>query len=149
MIWMRVIGSVPAKSNNYEAVSLFAKGGGRRCGLRKRPEITAFEAQLSDATASLVTQLGGMPFPTERVELIVVWHRLIHDGRRRDLDNIMKSIKDALTSGGLWTDDSQVSHIDQQLIYDADDEEWLELIIDLDPLCPQPVPRSRRKTRST
>lgn len=147
MLWLSLVGHVPAKSNNYEAVSLFAKGGGRRCGLRKRPEIVDFEQRLTEQAEELVTQLGKTPYPTERVELQVIWHRLYHDGRRRDLDNIMKSIKDALTNGKIWTDDSQVSHIDQQMLYDAEENEWIELIIQLDPL--QPVPRKKRKTRTS
>ncbi len=32
--------------------------------------------------------------------------------RRRDLDNFIKAIQDALTHAGVWQDDSQVKHLD-------------------------------------
>jgi len=33
------------------------------------------------------------------------------DGRRRDIDNICKTLFDALTLGGLWTDDKLIKHL--------------------------------------
>lgn len=33
------------------------------------------------------------------------------DRRRRDLDNILKALFDALTHAGLWLDDSQIDFI--------------------------------------
>ncbi len=34
------------------------------------------------------------------------------DYRRRDIDNILKALLDALTYAGVWDDDSQIDHID-------------------------------------
>lgn len=34
------------------------------------------------------------------------------DRRRRDLDNLLKPLLDALTHAGVWGDDSQIHHID-------------------------------------
>lgn len=34
------------------------------------------------------------------------------DKRRRDLDNLLKVLLDALTGAGIWQDDSQVKHIE-------------------------------------
>ena len=36
------------------------------------------------------------------------------DNKRRDLDNILKALLDALAHAGAYTDDAQVSHIDVQ-----------------------------------
>lgn len=33
------------------------------------------------------------------------------DRRRRDLDNMLKGLLDALTHGGAWDDDSQIDHL--------------------------------------
>ena len=33
------------------------------------------------------------------------------DGRRRDLDNILKGFQDVCTHAGLWLDDSQIDHL--------------------------------------
>lgn len=57
-------------------------------------------------------QLGGMLPLTERVRLeVVAW---VPDNRKRDLDNIMKPIQDAMLHAKLLVDDSQ---IDQTFIY--------------------------------
>lgn len=49
--------------------------------------------------------LGSVP-----VRLEMVAHR--PDMRRRDLDNILKSLLDALRYGGVYEDDSQIEHLD-------------------------------------
>jgi Holliday junction resolvase RusA-like endonuclease len=104
-----------------------------------------FEQRVADEAREVVNSLGGMPYPTERIRLTVIWHRLYHDGRRRDLDNTMKAIKDGITNGGLWSDDSQVSEIIQQMRYDAEENEWIEMWIQPDPL--QPFPRKKRRSK--
>ena len=38
------------------------------------------------------------------------------DKRRRDIDNVLKSILDALTKGGLMEDDSQVKRLDVEML---------------------------------
>jgi len=46
----------------------------------------------------------------DSVEFTVVL--FVPDRRRRDLDNYMKSLQDALTHAGLWDDDSLINHLD-------------------------------------
>jgi crossover junction endodeoxyribonuclease RusA len=41
-------------------------------------------------------------------QLVVTWHVVMPDHRRRDLDNYLKVVKDALTDAHVWHDDSQV-----------------------------------------
>ena len=33
------------------------------------------------------------------------------DNRRRDMDNVVKSLQDALTAAGVWVDDYQIEHL--------------------------------------
>lgn len=57
-------------------------------------------------------QLGGMITVSDRVRLeIVAW---VPDNRKRDLDNILKPIQDAMLHAKLLVDDSQ---IDQTFVY--------------------------------
>jgi crossover junction endodeoxyribonuclease RusA len=54
------------------------------------------------------------------------------DKRRRDIDNVLKSILDALTKGGLTVDDSQVKKLDiemTELLHDCV-EVYVKPIID-------------------
>jgi len=55
--------------------------------------------------------LGGEPI---RLEIVAY----VPDRRRRDLDNILKSMLDAITHAGVWADDTQV---DDLRIYRARD----------------------------
>ncbi len=43
--------------------------------------------------------------------LAVVIEACPPDRRRRDLDNLLKGLLDALTHGGAWEDDSQIDHL--------------------------------------
>lgn len=43
--------------------------------------------------------------------LVVVINACPPDRRRRDLDNLLKGLLDALTHGGAWEDDSQIDHL--------------------------------------
>jgi crossover junction endodeoxyribonuclease RusA len=45
-----------------------------------------------------------------RLEMVV--HVFPPDGRRRDLDNLQKSLCDALQSAGVYADDSQIDRLD-------------------------------------
>lgn len=57
-------------------------------------------------------QLSGMEPIQGKVRIdVIAW---VPDNRRRDLDNIMKPIMDAMTHAGMWDDDSQV---DQMCVY--------------------------------
>ena len=48
-------------------------------------------------------------FPTERLRVDIV--AFPPDKRRRDLDNLGKSLLDALTKAGVWTDDAQIDSL--------------------------------------
>lgn len=57
-------------------------------------------------------QLQGMEKITGKLRIdVIAW---VPDNRKRDLDNIMKPILDAMTHADLWGDDSQV---DQMVVY--------------------------------
>ena len=43
--------------------------------------------------------------------LRVIYHCWPPDARRRDLDNIAKTLNDALTYAGVWKDDSQIDDL--------------------------------------
>ena len=61
----------------------------------------------------ILGQLAGLSFPEDTRLLLEV---IVYppDKRKRDLDNYMKPLQDAITHAGLWDDDSQ---IDQLFIY--------------------------------
>jgi hypothetical protein len=142
MIWLKYTGAIPAKSNMYVIVSRWANGA-KRATLKKADDIVDFEERLGALASSLNERLGGIPYPDERIELWVFWHRHVNDGKRRDLSNIMKATEDALNKK-LWNDDSQVSRIEQQMLYDATDSEWIELVIQPDPAQPRSTKRRGR-----
>jgi len=48
-------------------------------------------------------------FPTERLACLITVHP--PDRRRRDLDNLLKSLLDSLQHAGLYADDSQIDQI--------------------------------------
>lgn len=57
-------------------------------------------------------QLEGMPKIEGKVRIdVIAW---VPDNRKRDLDNLMKPVMDAMTHAGFWSDDSQV---DQMSVY--------------------------------
>lgn len=141
MIFIEITGKVPAKSNSYELVR--QKG---RCAMVRAKDVSAYQTRLALIGQTLARNYQGIPFKEGRVELWVIWHRLYHDGRRRDTDNLLKGLKDSLNKI-IWTDDSQVSTIHMETCYDAEEEEWLDLIIQHDPI--QPSSRSKRTTRTS
>jgi len=78
----------------------------KRCGHRYfiAPKGVAFRTQVMVAcAASGVRPLSGL------VSLAVTLTP--GDERRRDIDNVLKPLLDALTHGGAWNDDSQVSRL--------------------------------------
>lgn len=50
-------------------------------------------------------------FAKETRVAVYIWFTPPEQKRRRDLDNIIKPLLDALTAGGVWVDDEQVDHI--------------------------------------
>ena len=53
--------------------------------------------------------LGGIQKTDKRLCVSIIAHA--PDGRRRDLDNLLKAPLDALTHAGAWEDDSQISDL--------------------------------------
>ena len=54
---------------------------------------------------------GTKQFPLKGpLKIIATFHR--PDLRRRDLDNLQKSLYDSLTHAGIYEDDSQIEHLD-------------------------------------
>jgi crossover junction endodeoxyribonuclease RusA len=71
--------------------------------------ISAEGRKYRDAVAAMALVSLWPRFPTERVKVeIEAW---MPDRRRRDLDNILKSLLDSLTHAGVWDDDSQVDDL--------------------------------------
>lgn len=140
MIALRITGHVPSKANTYRIVRY-----GGRAGLKKDDEVLAFEQHIAHSCAGI----AGRPiFPhPERTELWLVWHRRSTDGRRRDLDNIIKAVKDGLTAGNIWDDDVQVSCLHVEMCYDADEVEWLDIVIRRDPNQPRSHPKRGKRSR--
>ena len=65
--------------------------------------------------ASTLDQLGGKPEPLAGDLAVNV---RIHppDRRRRDIDNIFKGLLDSLTHAGVWEDDSQIKHLEADML---------------------------------
>ena len=122
-----VPGRPPAKSNSYRIVRV-----GSFSKLVATAEVKHYEATLAEICRK---QLEKMEVDTPlypkltSVEMVVIWHRA--DRRRKDLDNISKSIKDGITMGGVWADDTQVSTLVLRSTYDALEvgEEWVDIYL--------------------
>ena len=56
----------------------------------------------------VLTQHGALQLQS-RLAVSIVAH--VPDKRRRDLDNLLKSVLDALTHAGVWLDDSQIDSL--------------------------------------
>lgn len=56
----------------------------------------------------VLIQRGAKGF-TGRISLSIVAH--VPDRRRRDLDNLLKSLGDSLTHAGVWVDDEQIDRL--------------------------------------
>lgn len=64
-----------------------------------------------DREASYALAAQGCPRKPLRGRLRVEVQAAPPDGRRRDLDNLLKPVLDALTDGHIWLDDSQVDDL--------------------------------------
>ena len=62
-----------------------------------------------DAQAAVLSTLPRLHIDAGRVELRIMAHA--PDNRRRDLDNLLKGVLDALQTAGVYTDDSQVDSL--------------------------------------
>ena len=68
--------------------------------------ISAKGRQYRETVAKLAIQHNFPKFGINRVSVqIEAW---MPDKRRRDLDNLLKSMLDSLTHAGVWDDDSQI-----------------------------------------
>jgi len=120
-------GRPPAKSNSYRIIRV-----GSFSRLAPTAEVKAYEERVVQISEKQVNLLGGVkPFidaPNE-VELFLTWHRA--DKRRKDIDNIAKAIKDGMTKGGIWKDDSQVTSLHIRSVNDAltVETEWVDVIV--------------------
>jgi crossover junction endodeoxyribonuclease RusA len=71
--------------------------------------ISAEGRRYRQAVADLAAEHGWPKFGAARLAVgIDAWPP---DRRRRDLDNILKSLLDALTHAGVWDDDSQIDRL--------------------------------------
>lgn len=136
-------GRPPAKANNYIIVRR-----GRFPKLVPSAEVAAYEDLVAQVVAQELALHGREPpffVKSQRLEMLVVWHRFQHDGRAKDLDNIMKAMLDGLTKGGLWHDDSQITIMHTRIAFDATtiEDEYCELWVM--PTGVKPVPRPRKK----
>ena len=120
-------GRPPAKSNRYRIVRV--RGFPR---LALHADVAGYEQLVCDicqrALRFRADTLPYFPVP-EMVELVLIWHRSGKSKARKDLDNILKSIEDGLTAGGMWTDDHQVTLILLEAVFDTSSisEEWVEV----------------------
>lgn len=62
--------------------------------------------------ATVVAQLRALHLPTLAGRLRLVINFYPPDRRRRDLDNMLKALLDALEHGGLYNDDNQVCRLE-------------------------------------
>ena len=65
----------------------------------------AYRAEVAHA----IIKAGSPSFGTERLSVSIRAYQ--PDLRRRDIDNILKSLLDALESAGLFDDDEQIDHL--------------------------------------
>jgi len=122
---LRVPGSPPTKANSYRYV-----GSHGRPRLVKTRAVTAYEDAVAMHAIALRQRLGlSSPVFTEPVRLVICYHQ--GDRRRRDIGNLEKAIGDALTAGGIWSDDRLVDELVIRRYYDAPHrtQEWVEIVI--------------------
>jgi crossover junction endodeoxyribonuclease RusA len=74
--------------------------------VKGRAIISAGGREYREAVAKLALSEAWPKFGAQRVSVhIEAW---MPDKRRRDLDNLLKSLLDSLTHAGVWDDDSQI-----------------------------------------
>ena len=98
---MKLTLSYPPSANHYW----------RRNGHRYfiAPAGVSFRAQVREVVAAWQSTRASWATITGPVELLVTL--VPGDRRRRDIDNVLKPLLDALTQAGVWADDSQVKRL--------------------------------------
>lgn len=124
---LSIPGRPPAKSNSYRIITI--KGISRLVPTKEIKEYENSIIKISEKYLKDSKVLAPLIPSPEQIEVAIIWHRA--DYRRKDLDNITKSIKDGLTKGGIWSDDSQVVRLLLTSIFDAGEvkEEWVDIYI--------------------
>lgn len=72
---------------------------------------TLISAKGRDYCAAVIKACAEARISRQGGRLSVVIKACPPDRRRRDLDNMLKGLLDALTHGGAWEDDSQIDHL--------------------------------------
>ncbi len=72
---------------------------------------TLISAKGRDYCAAVIKACAEARISRQGGRLAVVIKACPPDRRRRDLDNMLKGLLDALTHGGAWEDDSQIDHL--------------------------------------
>ncbi|RRV38639.1 RusA family crossover junction endodeoxyribonuclease [Stutzerimonas stutzeri] len=72
---------------------------------------TLISAKGRDYCAAVMKACAEARISRQDGRLAVVINACPPDRRRRDLDNLLKGLLDALTHGGAWEDDSQIDHL--------------------------------------
>lgn len=72
---------------------------------------TLISAKGRDYCAAVIKACAEARISRQDGRLAVVINACPPDRRRRDLDNMLKGLLDALTHGGAWEDDSQIDHL--------------------------------------
>jgi Holliday junction resolvase RusA-like endonuclease len=119
-------GRPPAKSNSYRIVRI-----GKFSKLVPTALVVAYEKTVEDISKEQVElfKLQTPLIPEGEIAVSLIWHK--GDKRRKDLDNIAKAIKDGMTTGGIWSDDSQVTSLFLRSVIDAPSvyEEWVDVYV--------------------
>ena len=79
----------------------------------RRPIVYVTDAGV--AYRSEIKQLAGIVRPLDG-DLVVVVNLYPPDRRRRDIDNPIKALLDAMTHAGIWRDDSQIKKLTVEMM---------------------------------
>lgn len=81
--------------------------------LRRRPIVYVSDAGVAYRTE--IKRLTGIVRPLDG-DLVVVVNLYPPDRRRRDIDNPIKALLDAMTHAGIWHDDSQIKKLTVEMM---------------------------------
>ena len=115
----------PPSVNNYKEPYSYKKGRRRLTQFRLNDRARKYR---SDAIAAIWEKLG-MPTPSvSRLRLTIVF--VPPDRRKRDLDNHVKGIQDAMTHAKVYKDDSQIDEL-RLIRGPVESPGWVEVTIEL------------------